>query len=247
MGPWCGPVPFLLSLLVALSAQSVCWQAILRCHEEQECERAYGQYVAACDSILRGARRHCPSHCVSALVRLNRTVGGAELESCDCGPDTECRRAKRVIEPCLPRMLPPGDGCTEARGRCEADPVCRAALGSYLAHCGQLFNGRKCPSRCRATIGQLLLLPAGAALDRCACDGAERPFCEVVKENMARLCDAAADGHDGPDDLYEDEDYEAKGDGEGDPDATVPSSAAPHLPSHGTLFWGALALALLRD
>lgn len=211
------PVAFLFSFLVTLHAQLVCWQALLRCHKERDCELAYDQYLIACDANIRGTRRQCPSHCISALVRLNQTAGGAELETCDCGKDAECTRAKRAIEPCLPRTHPAGAdgiGCTEARQRCEEEPGCRSSLTAYLSRCGQLFNGRKCSSRCKATIEDMLAMPDGMLLNRCVCDGLERPFCEVVKQNMMKLCSIGDRGssleHDGTDDVYEDEDYDAK-------------------------------------
>lgn len=252
MGTWPGPAVFLLCFAVALNAEPACWQAVLRCHEERECELAYTQYMAACDGNIRGALRRCPSHCVGALVRLNQTARGPDLEMCDCGVDPECRRAKRAIEPCLPRTHTReagGIGCTEARQRCEEDAVCRAALSAYLAHCGQLFNGRKCSARCRGTIEQLRLLPDGALLERCVCDGVERPFCEVVKDNMSRLCALSdrelAPDQDVLDDVYEDEDYELKVEREVDTGAVISPSRAWHSSGHLALFLGSLALILI--
>ncbi|XP_059402922.1 growth arrest-specific protein 1-like [Carassius carassius] len=210
------PVAF-LSFVMMLEAQMVCWHALMRCHEERDCELAYNQYLTACDGIIRGSRRQCPSHCISALIRLNQTTDGPLLETCDCGTDPECLRAKRAVEPCLPRTHPgdaEGIGCTEARQRCEDEPSCHSSLTAYLSHCGQLFNGRKCSSRCRSTIEELLLKPSGVLLNQCVCDGLERPFCEVVKQNMVKLCstqdNSVSIDHDGTDDAYEDEDYEAR-------------------------------------
>ncbi|XP_062860450.1 growth arrest-specific protein 1 [Trichomycterus rosablanca] len=232
-------------------AQSVCWQAVLRCHQERECELAYNQYLAACDGNIQGTRRRCPSHCIGALIRLNRTSGGPDLETCDCGVDVDCRRAKQAIEPCLPRVHAGGIGCTEARQRCEEDTFCRTALSTYLSHCGQLFNGRKCSVRCRATIEQLRRLPDGTMLERCVCDGVERPFCEVVKDNMSRLCalgdHRVAPDQDGPDELYEDEDYDLKTEREVDTVEAVVSFAHDwHSSRHLVLVLGAFTLTLLR-
>uniref|UniRef100_A0A1A7XMN5 GDNF/GAS1 domain-containing protein n=1 Tax=Iconisemion striatum TaxID=60296 RepID=A0A1A7XMN5_9TELE len=99
----------------------------------------------------------------------------------------------------------------EARQRCEEDSGCHASLAAYLSHCGQLFNGRKCSTKCKATIQQMLFSPNGMLLNRCVCDGVERPFCEMVKENMSKLCSigdhSVLSDQDG-EDLYEDEDYE---------------------------------------
>lgn len=205
-------------IFTIVDAQLICWQALLRCHDEPECELAYSQYVAACDGNIRGTRSQCPSHCINALIRLNHTRNGPDLETCDCGKDTECVNAKRAIEPCLPRRYPGdagGIGCTEARQRCEDDAGCHSSLTAYLAYCGQLFNGRKCSSKCKATIQQMLFIPNGMLLNRCVCDGVERPFCEVVKENMSRLCSTNGElsiisEQADVDDIYEDEDYDPK-------------------------------------
>uniref|UniRef100_A0A1A8LQR9 GDNF/GAS1 domain-containing protein n=2 Tax=Nothobranchius TaxID=28779 RepID=A0A1A8LQR9_9TELE len=210
----------LLPVLVALDAQLICWRALLRCHDERECDLAYSQYLVACDGNIGGTRRQCPSHCINALIRLNNTRSGPDLENCDCAQDPDCHRTKRAIEPCLPRRHPSdagGIGCMEARQRCEEDSGCHASLTAYLSHCGQLFNGRKCSSKCKATIQQMLFIPNGMLLNRCVCDGVERPFCEMVKENMSKLCSigdhSVISDQDG-EDLYEDEDYELKSDRE---------------------------------
>lgn len=245
---WCSALALLPWVLVALDAQLICWQALLRCHDEPECDLAYGQYLAACEGNIRGTRRQCPSHCINALIRLNHTRSGPDLETCDCAQDEECLSAKRSIEPCLPRRHPSdagGIGCMEARQRCEEDSNCHTSLTAYLSYCGQLFNGRKCSSKCKATIEQMLFIPNGMLLNRCVCDGVERPFCEVVKENMSKLC--AIGDHsvisDQPDvDMYGDEDYDPKTDREEvDPD---PSSAARRLPSCMALLLAALAPVL---
>lgn len=93
-------------------------------------------------------------------------------------------------------------------------------------------------------------MPDGAMLDKCICDGVERPFCEVVKENMAKLCFAGERGayadHDSLDDMYEDEDYEAKGEREVDVDAVVQYSGAKHFSSHVVLILGSVFLTFLK-
>ncbi|XP_029472918.1 growth arrest-specific protein 1 isoform X2 [Rhinatrema bivittatum] len=170
-------------------------------------------------------RRRCPSHCISALIQLNHTRGGPALEDCDCAQDEVCRATKRAIEPCLPRTGPgpssssPGGGggggasalgCTEARRRCERDLRCSLALAQYLRRCGKLFDGRRCTAECRAVIEDMLQVPRALLLRDCVCDGLERPICEAVKENMARLCfePEAAGSSGGPDDYDEDDYYE---------------------------------------
>lgn len=213
----CRALALLPWVLVALDAQLVCWQALLRCHEEPECNLAYSQYLAACEGNIRGAQRQCPSHCINTLIRLNHTRTGPDLETCDCAQDLQCLSARRAIEPCLPRRHPSnagGMGCMEARQRCEEDSACHASLSAYLSYCGQLFNGRKCSSKCKATIQQMLFMPNGVLLNRCVCDGVERPFCEVVKENMRQLCfvgeHIVVSEQPDVDDMYEDEDYDPK-------------------------------------
>ncbi|KAG2471274.1 growth arrest-specific protein 1 [Polypterus senegalus] len=226
----CRTLLLLGSLLLVLDGHFICWQAVLRCQQEKECELAYNQYLAACDAYLKGNRKQCPSHCISALVRLNQTQNGPDLESCDCGQDQQCRRVKRTIEPCIPRRLPPDAdsmGCTEARQHCEEEPGCHSTLTAYLSNCGQLFNGRKCTLKCKSTIQQMLLIPSGGLLNRCVCDGVERPFCEVVKENMSKLCAIGEQSLSTVDpeseDMYEDEEEEPRTDREEGETDTVTS------------------------
>uniref|UniRef100_A0A4W5JZT3 GDNF/GAS1 domain-containing protein n=1 Tax=Hucho hucho TaxID=62062 RepID=A0A4W5JZT3_9TELE len=248
MNSWCSALALFSSVLLALDAQLICWQALLRCHEEADCGLAYSQYLSACEGNIRGTRRQCPSHCINALIRLNHTRNGPYLERCDCGQDMECRDAKRAIEPCLPRRYPGdagGIGCTEARQRCEEDTGCHSSLTAYLSYCGQLFNGRKCSSRCKATIQQMLFIPNGMLLNQCVCDGVERPFCEVVKENMSKLCQIGdhsviSDQAD-MDDMYEDEDYDSKTEEIYPPDS---NSSSPQLSSYMALLCITLARIL---
>ncbi|KAJ6664183.1 hypothetical protein lerEdw1_008399 [Lerista edwardsae] len=185
-----------------------CWEALLRCQDEPDCGSAYSQSQAACQPILGGEEPAggpaCPSHCIGALVRLNRSRTGPALERCECGQDARCRRLKAAIEPCMPRPSRSGLGCTAARFRCQQEPACQAPLAAYLARCGQLFNGRRCTGACRAAIGHLLAAPGGPALERCVCDGTERPFCQVLKANMGRLCFGLGPAFEGDD---EDDDY----------------------------------------
>ncbi|XP_053337610.1 growth arrest-specific protein 1a [Clarias gariepinus] len=182
----------------------VCWQAIMNCQAEPECHYAYGQYVRACDPVLSGRRRSCPSHCIASLVQLNQTKSGPALEDCSCADDQFCRETKRAIEPCLPRTS--SMGCTEARRQCERDGPCRAAMGDYLQHCGKLFSGAMCTSACRGVIAHMRRLPKAQQLDTCVCDGAERTICEYVKVSMDTLCfgmppvvDVDGSGRDGDD------------------------------------------------
>ncbi|XP_053558404.1 growth arrest-specific protein 1 [Bombina bombina] len=196
------------------SRRLVCWQAMMQCHGDSDCNYAYSQYIEACGAVLprqgeaapshsSSNRRRCPSHCISALIQLNHTRWGPALEDCDCVKDEVCRATKRAIEPCLPRTSSGGGGgpaagggggssavmgCTEAKRLCETDRWCSASLLSYLKHCGRLFNGVRCTSDCKAVIYDMMKVPKALMLNDCVCDGMERPFCESIKENMARLC-----------------------------------------------------------
>ncbi|XP_069480611.1 growth arrest-specific protein 1-like [Ambystoma mexicanum] len=196
------PLWWLLLFLSCLSrtglAGAPCWEALLRCQAEQDCTAAYEQYQVACETVLGLESRSfqissptsqlaCPSHCIAALVHLNQTQAGPALEGCECGRDRRCQQLQAAIEPCLPRTSVTG-GCMRARLHCEQDPACQRPLAAYLARCGQLFNGRRCTAACRDTIEQLLASESGPPLQQCVCDGPERPFCEVLKVHMGRLC-----------------------------------------------------------
>ncbi|XP_072441982.1 growth arrest-specific protein 1a [Chiloscyllium punctatum] len=186
---------FLVCFLLVFSnsralVRRICWQAIVQCQVEQDCSFAYDQYIEACRSVLSLETRRCPSHCLSALIHLNHTQNGPMLENCDCLQDELCKRTKRAIEPCLPRTRNRDGvmGCTEARLQCETDPQCNNAMRRYLQNCGKLFNGIKCTDQCREVIESMLVIPKALLLKECVCDGADRPICEAIKDNMARLC-----------------------------------------------------------
>ncbi|KAM5194009.1 growth arrest-specific protein 1 [Mantella aurantiaca] len=209
---------------LAASRRLICWQAILQCQRESDCSYAYSQYTEACSSVLprpgeatsahSPARRRCPSHCISALIQLNYTKGGPALEDCDCAMDELCKATKRAIEPCMPRTSGGGAGggaaggaggaggavmgCMEARRLCESDRRCHASLSRYLTKCGRLFNGLRCTDECRGVIEDMMQVPKALLLNDCVCDGLERPICESIKENMARLCFGADLGNGGP-------------------------------------------------
>ncbi|KAM8960587.1 growth arrest-specific protein 1 [Pelodytes ibericus] len=192
------------------------------------------------------SRRRCPSHCISALIQLNHTKRGPALEDCDCAMDEVCRATKRAIEPCMPRTSGssmdgggakggseagggaeagggPVMGCMEARRLCETDRRCSSSLNRYLRHCGRLFNGVRCTEECKAVIEDMMLVPKALLLNDCVCDGLERPICESIKENMARLCFGVEMGIGGPgssggsdyeyDDEYDDDTGGNKADG----------------------------------
>lgn len=266
------------SVLAAEARRLICWQAMLECHRETPCSYAYSQYTEACASVLprpgeapgaasHAARRRCPSHCIGALIQLNSTRAGPALEDCDCAKDELCKATKRAIEPCLPRTggggggggssSSPVMGCMEARRLCESDRHCHASLSRYLSNCGRLFNGVRCTDECRAVIGDMMRLPKAMLLNDCVCDGLERPICESVKENMARLCFGAELASSGGSDYeYEDDEYydsqpgrdgswEEEGTrGESRPDSST--SGAPRLTAPPTLclLWAALVLML---
>jgi hypothetical protein len=88
----------------------------------------------------------------------------------------------------------------------------------------------------------MLFIPNGMLLNQCVCDGVERPFCEVVKENMSKLCqigdhNVISDQAD-MDDMYEDEDYESKTEEICPPDS---NSSSPQLSSYMALLCITLA------
>lgn len=188
----------------------VCWQAIMKCHGEQECHYAYDQYLYACAPVINGDRKKCPSHCISSLIQLNLTDSGPALEDCDCAQDPVCRNTKRAIEPCLPRTS--SMGCTEARRQCEKDSHCSLAMREYLYHCRKLFGGERCSDECRRVIANMRTIPKAQQLDTCVCDGTERTICEYVKVSMKNFCfesndrfagSGFSDSEEDDDDYYE--------------------------------------------
>ncbi|XP_066509145.1 growth arrest-specific protein 1-like [Hoplias malabaricus] len=241
--------PFPAAVLVCLGAVAVavvecaarrlvCWEAIMQCQSEPECHYAYGQYMHACEPVLTGRKTTCPSHCIASLVQLNLTRGGPALEDCNCASDPRCFKAKRAIEPCLPRTS--SLGCTEARRQCEDDHQCSAAMSSYIAHCGKLFGGAACSSACKEVIADMRRLPKAQLLDTCICDGRDRTICEYVKLKMKNLCfgeppEDDVDDEDegsGPIDYYEedDEDYAKVRSTTGSGRSTLGTSACLALP-----------------
>lgn len=220
----------------------ICWQAIMNCQAEPECNYAYDHYTRACGPVLTGERRKCPSHCISSLVQLNLTKSGPALEDCSCAHDPVCTSTKRAIEPCLPRTT--STGCTEARRQCERDGQCSSAMRDYLQHCGKLFNGAICTNACRNVIANMRKIPKGQQLDTCMCDGTERAICEFVKSSMKALCfdlpvrEEGSGSDYGPDN--DDEDYPS------DPDYPEELESGASLPAaHCVLTLLASILALL--
>lgn len=152
-------------------------------------------------------------------------------------------------------------GCTEARRRCDWDSRCSQALNRYMAYCGKLFNGLRCTPECRAVIEDMLAVPKAVLLNDCVCDGLERPICESVKENMARLCFGAdmgsngagsSGGSDGGLEEYYDEDYEEEPSQKGRDEAEDNAGPEPGFPMQadgagraGSAAWAMLASILL--
>ncbi|XP_053323398.1 growth arrest-specific protein 1 [Spea bombifrons] len=225
-------------------------------------------------SLSRGSsRRRCPSHCIAALVQLNHTRSGPALEDCDCAMDEVCSATKRAIEPCMPRTTSSSMdgggagggtaaggvgvggggssagggavmGCMEARRLCQDDRRCSTSLNRYLRHCGRLFNGVRCTEECKEVIEDMMLMPKALLLNDCVCDGHERPICESIKENMARLCFGADGSLGGPgssggseddyDDYEEEEHGGNTGDGSYDEDHEG-KQIVPDYPDNGAL------------
>lgn len=220
----------------------ICWQAIMNCQAEPECNYAYEHYLRACGPVLRGDRKKCPSHCISSLVQLNMTKSGPALEDCSCAHDPVCAGAKRAIDPCLPRTT--STGCTEARRQCERDQQCSFAMRDYLNHCGKLFSGAVCTNACRNVITSMRRIPKGQQLETCVCDGPERPICEFVKGSMKALCSDAPVRDEGSGSDYDSEpDY---GDDPPDPDyPEEPESGAPRSGASCVLALSASILLLM--
>lgn len=203
----------------------ICWQAIMNCQAEPECNYAYEHYTRACGPVLSGEKKKCPSHCISSLVQLNLTKNGPALEDCSCAHDKVCTRTKRAIEPCLPRTT--STGCTEARRQCERDQQCSSAMHDYLHHCGKLFSGAICTNACRNVIANMRKMPKGQQLDTCMCDGTERAICEFVKSSMKMLCfDLPVKDEGSGSDYSPDPDYEYEPDYSKEPESAAPLPAA---------------------
>ncbi|XP_060927081.1 growth arrest-specific protein 1a [Limanda limanda] len=245
---------FLLLLLGFLSGAApshgrrlICWQAIMNCQAEPECNYAYEHYARACGPVLLGERRKCPSHCISSLVQLNLTRNGPALEDCSCAHDAVCTGTKRAIEPCLPRTT--STGCTEARRQCERDQQCSSAMHDYLNHCGKLFSGAVCTNACRNVIANMRKIPKGQQLDTCMCDGTERAICEFVKSSMKALCFDSVQPVDRFEaSAYEGVDQEDYDDLDHDYPEELESRRAAAPPTHGsavTLLVSILALLAL--
>lgn len=204
---FCSVFVLILGLCVASPHHRlVCWKAILQCHGEPECHYAYDQYLYACTSVINGAHKKCPSHCISSLIQLNLTRSGPALEDCDCAMDPVCRSTKRAIEPCLPRTSTGTMGCTEARRQCEMDQACSSAMRDYLFHCRKLFGGERCSDGCRKVISNMRSIPKAQQLDTCVCDGTERNICEYIKVSMKTFCSEEVDAGSGFSDSEEDSD-----------------------------------------
>ncbi|XP_070821606.1 growth arrest-specific protein 1a [Chaetodon trifascialis] len=219
----------------------ICWQAIMNCQAEPDCNYAYEHYTRACGPVLTGERKKCPSHCISSLVQLNLTKNGPALEDCSCAHDPLCTSTKRAIEPCLPRTT--STGCTEARRQCERDQQCSSAMHDYLNHCGKLFSGAICTNACRNVIANMRKIPKGQQLDTCMCDGTERAICEFVKSSMKALCFDSPVTEEGS---GVDDDLDAEDDDSADPDCTgEPESGAFLSPAPGVLTLLASILAVL--
>ncbi|XP_076585915.1 growth arrest-specific protein 1a [Chaetodon auriga] len=221
----------------------ICWQAIMNCQAEPDCNYAYEHYTRACGPVLNGERKKCPSHCISSLVQLNLTKNGPALEDCSCAHDPLCTSTKRAIEPCLPRTT--STGCTEARRQCERDQQCSSAMHDYLNHCGKLFSGAICTNACRNVIANMRKIPKGQQLDTCMCDGTERAICEFVKSSMKALCFDSQGKDEGSgvyDDLDAEDDDPADLDCTGEPESGAFLSAVPGVL---TLLASILAVLLL--
>ncbi|XP_010834368.1 PREDICTED: LOW QUALITY PROTEIN: growth arrest-specific protein 1 [Bison bison bison] len=204
----------------------ICWQALLQCQGEPECSYAYNQYAEACAPVL--AQRGGSDVPGAAAAAAAFPASAASFSS-----------RWRCPSHCISALVL---GCTEARRRCDRDSRCNLALSRYLTYCGKLFNGLRCTDECRTVIEDMLAMPKAALLNDCVCDGLERPICESVKENMARLCFGAelgngpgSSGSDGGLDDYYDEEYddEQRTGGTGGEQPLDDDDGVPHPPRPG--------------
>uniref|UniRef100_A0A8C3ILM7 GDNF/GAS1 domain-containing protein n=1 Tax=Chrysemys picta bellii TaxID=8478 RepID=A0A8C3ILM7_CHRPI len=224
-----------------------CWEALLRCQDEPDCGSAYSQSQAACEPVLAGAGGEEPPRRLPQP--LHRGAGAAEPQPERPGPGALRVRAGRALPPAegghralpapaLPqrpglhgRPLPLSAGARlpGAAGRLLG-PL-RAALQRAALH-GRL------PGRHGAAAGRA----GGPALERCVCDGPERPFCQVLKANMGRLC-SGPPAEPGPDEDYRDEERLLREEDEG------PGAGGAWVRSGGRSrdapAWRALALGAL--
>ncbi|XP_076465444.1 uncharacterized protein LOC143297149 [Babylonia areolata] len=187
----------------------LCDNARLQCTVRTGCQMALTNFFQGCQSVLVGGggvegegqqESACPTRCGHALVSLLTSGDGAgrAFMHCDCRGQAGCEERKRRVQVCqghvLRAMERVKDGradlsCSLARGICEADTSCLAALRYYARHCGQLLTGgARCTSRCRNSVLILYRQPRAAKLRTCRCQGDEDYDCPRLLVNTERLC-----------------------------------------------------------
>ncbi|KAL8595817.1 hypothetical protein ACOMHN_012235 [Nucella lapillus] len=177
----------------------LCDTARRHCTVRAGCQRALSSLFDACRPLLSGQESRCSPACRHALVALLSTEDGAGLAflHCDCGEGRDCEDRRRRVQACHGHVMhamrllhDPHSvlGCGLARGVCEADTSCLAALRYYVRHCGKLFAGTRCTARCRNSVLILYRQPQARKLRSCRCEGDEGYDCAGLTHNTERLC-----------------------------------------------------------
>ncbi|KAH9520192.1 hypothetical protein Btru_060242 [Bulinus truncatus] len=177
-----------------------CHVAQLRCHARSGCHMALNNFFLHCHAVIKGSTMAtCPIECKHALVSLLSTEdnAGAAFVNCQCHKKGVCSERKERVAICQREVLESMNilredaqpvSCNLARGICEADTSCLAALQYYYDHCTRLFSGVRCTARCKNSLEILSRQPHASKLRTCRCDGTEDYDCEAVKVNTETMC-----------------------------------------------------------
>ncbi|KAK0057946.1 growth arrest-specific protein 1 [Biomphalaria pfeifferi] len=177
-----------------------CQAAQLRCHARSGCLMALSNFFLHCQTVIKGdTKASCPTECKHALVSLLSTEdnAGVAFINCDCHKGGVCSERKERVAVCQNEVLESINvlredaqpvSCNLARGVCEADTSCLAALQYYYDHCSRLFSGVRCTARCRNSLEILSRQPHASKLRTCKCDGTEDYDCEALKVNTEAMC-----------------------------------------------------------
>ncbi|CAL1526108.1 unnamed protein product [Lymnaea stagnalis] len=177
-----------------------CHIAQLQCHARSGCQMALNNFFLHCHAIIKGEEvGSCPTDCKDALVSLLSTADDAGLAfiNCDCHKGEVCAQRKERVEICQREVLESMNilredslpvSCNLARGICEADTSCLAALQYYYDHCSRLLSGLRCTSKCRNSLEILSRQSHASKLKNCNCDGSEDYNCRALKVNTETMC-----------------------------------------------------------
>lgn len=176
-----------------------CKNAQDRCLAQLGCSMALHNYLMSCAELIHGSTDRCHPICQKAIVSLLSTQDqqGHNFITCDCQGNQYCQMQKRRVEICsndvVAAMATIDDpeaiiSCSLADLICSADTPCLTAMDYYKRHCGRLFRGEKCTSRCNNSLAILYRQSKALKLRTCQCDGTEQYDCRTVRENTERLC-----------------------------------------------------------